>query len=143
MRAPVPHEIRKALERRLFDVLKPVGVRMAEQNTKFDPKTGNGGKESIRWCRPTVKLGNPITLEKGENALGTRPGVFIVQLFTTPGSGVTELEKICETVEKAFRLEVLDGVHCEEPATISVGADPGDAWFQCNVTIPFWTWVGE
>lgn len=143
MRAPAPHEIRKALERRLFDVLKPAGVRMAEQNTKFDPKKENGGSAGIKWCRPTVKLGKPLTLEKGEDALGTRPGVFLVQLFTTPDSGVTDLEKICENIEKTFRLKVFDDVHCEEPATVSVGADPGDAWFQMNVTIPFWTWVGE
>lgn len=137
MRAPDPREIRIALERHLFDVLKPTGVKLSARNRKFDPKT-----EKL-WARAVCKLGRPMTLEKGENALGSRPGVFIIQLFLIPGEDIALAESLCAGIEKVFRLRSLEGVHCGEPYTEDIGQDKEEAWYQFNVTVPFWTWVGE
>ena len=105
-------------------------------NKKFDPK------KATMWARATTRLGMPRTLEKGDAALGTRTGVFIIQVFLLPEKDISICESLCDKIEKAFRLASLGDVHCEEPATVEVGFDE-DGWYQHNVTIPFWTWVGE
>jgi hypothetical protein len=139
---PVPdiYAIGKSLDSALYAVLFPAGVKMSERNKPFDPK-----KEKLKlWARPTVKFGKPVTLEKGdETSLGERPGVFIVQLFTLPDIGTREAKNICVSVEVAFRLRTFDGVHCGEPYTDEVGIEAGGGWYQFNITIPFWTWIGE
>lgn len=137
MRALDPREIRITLEKRLYDVLKHAGIKLSARNKKFDPK-----KENL-WSRAVCKLGRPMTLEKGEKALGSRPGVFIIQLFLLPGEDIALAENICAEIEEVFRLRSLDGVHCGEPCTEDVGYDKEEAWYQFNVTVPFWTWVGE
>lgn len=137
MLVPDPREIRITLERRLYDVLKSAGVKLSSRNKQFDPK---GEK---LWARAVSKLGRPMTLEKGENALGRRPGVFLVQLFLFPDEDIALAESLCAKVEEVFRLRSIGGVHCEEPYTEDIGRDKEDAWYQFNVTIPFWTWVGE
>ena len=138
MQAPSPREIRLALERLLYDVLSPEGVRLSAKNKKFDHK------KATLWARATTRLGSPKTMEKGAGkALGTRPGVFIVQLFLLPEQDIGICEELCSKIETAFRLISLGNVFCEEPATVEVGLDKEDAWYQFNVIIPFWTWVGE
>jgi hypothetical protein len=138
-----PYEIRKTLEKRLYDVVSPLGIRMSERNRKFEPKKN----QDKLWVRPTIRFGNPTTLEKGEEALGERPGVFIIQVFLGQNLGIAEAENLCAAIENAFRLKTLDGVHCGEPSTVEVGMEPGmtlgDDWYQFNVTVPFWAWVGK
>jgi len=136
MNAPTPKDIRLALERRLFSVLQRHDIKLSQPNTAFDPK------KLKMWARARTVLGKATSLEKGEQPLGSRTGVFIAQLFLQPSSNTTSCEDICAEVEASFRLADLGDVHCEEPYTSEVGLDAEDSWYQFNVTVPFWAWVG-
>ena len=136
--AMTPREIRISLERRLYDILDPLDVPFSAPNRKFTAK-----KREL-WARATTRLGTVETLEKGgTEALGLRNGVFIVQLFMLPDRDTAVCEHMCNDIEHGFRLASFDCLHCGEPYTEEVGLDQDDAWYQFNVTVPFWTWVGE
>ena len=141
MSAISPREIRLALEKRLYDLLKIKEIPLSDKNKGFDPKKA---KNRI-WARPTTKLGKIRTIERGEGPepLGSRVGVFIVQIFLAPGISTVLGEDLCEEVERMFRLINIEGVNCEEPYTEEIGLDSDKSWYQFNVTVPYWAWVGN
>jgi hypothetical protein len=133
-----PVDIRVALEKAAYDVLSPLGVEFSAKNRKFEPK----GREI--WARVTARFGVTKTLELGDDApLGIRNGNLTVQIFILPNTDVSVGEEVCVKLEEAFRHKNLECVHCGEPYTEEIGLDGDQAWFQLNVNVPFWTWIGQ
>jgi hypothetical protein len=131
-------DIRIALEKKAYDVLKPLGLTFSAKNKKFTPK----GKE--KWARVSVRFAQTRTLENGEDSpLGIRNGVLMIQIFIQPGVDVKVGEDICDVLEKEFRFAHVDCVNCGEPYSEEIGIDADASWYQLNVNIPFWAWIGE
>jgi hypothetical protein len=136
--APALEEIRIELEKAVYDVLHPEGIEFAAQNQKF--KTA----ERSLWSRVRVQFGKTRTLELGiDDPLGVRDGILLIQIFLLPNADIALGEHLCSILESAFRYKRVDNVHCEEPYSEESGLDEDNAWYQFNVTIPFWTWIGK
>jgi hypothetical protein len=136
--APSVQDIRLELEKASYDVLHPEGIEFARRGFKFETK------QHEIWARVHVQLGKTDTLELGvDEPLGTRGGFLIIQVFILPNTDVGTGERICSLLESGFRYKYFGGAHCEEPYTEEVGLDSDGAWYQFNVTVPFWAWVGK
>jgi hypothetical protein len=138
MIVPGIEDIRLSLEKYAYDILHGDGIAFARKNFKFEPK------DYQIWSRVTARFGQTETLELGKDEpLGKRSGVFIIQIFILPNTDVGIGERLCANIEKAFRYVDLSGVHCEEPYMEEIGLDADNAWYQFNVNVPFWTWIGK
>jgi hypothetical protein len=138
MNAPALDEIRITLEKVVYDVLNPEGIEFSRKGFKFETKG------LPVWARVHAQFGKTETLEHGVDApLGIRNGLLLIQIFIVPNTDVSVGERVGALLEKAFRYKDFEGIYCDDPYTEAVGMDSDDSWYQFNVTIPFWTWVGK
>ena len=94
------------------------------------------------WIRPTIKFGESFVGELGENGVGLRTGVLMIQVFGLANSGIKISLQYASRLETMFRRKDLDGVLFNEPATDINGLGENGYWHTL-VSIPFTTWVGE
>ena len=129
-----PNAIRSALEAHLRDAL--AGVDVAWENVDYTPIQGTA------WVRCVVRPGQVFDGEIGRLGLSQRPGVLLAQVFVPDHLGSGPALDMAQAVEAAFRHEDVGGVHCDNPYTTTVGPD-GRGWYQVNVAVPWWAWVGD
>lgn len=129
-----PQQVASALEAQLL-LLFP-STPIAWPGTDYMPTAG------IAWIRPTNKPGEAFPGEKGQGGLSIRTGSYIVQCFTPDGQGAGEARDMAATIEEGFRRDGIGGVECGEVYSNEIGSD-GNGWYQVNVIVPWWAWIGE
>lgn len=135
-------DVKAALEAVL--ALSLAGTPIAWPNVDFEPTP------DTTWVRPVNKPGTAFEGEVGTGGLSRRTGAFIVQIFVPSNKGSGAALAVAATLEAAFRRQSISGVECGEAYTSDVGdsganqfqADvPG--WYQVNIVVPWWAWIGE
>lgn len=100
--------------------------------------------ENAAWMRPAFRPGQAFEGEIGREGLSRRTGVYIVQVFTPKGVGSGAALVLAGQIETAFRRKDVGGVECGEAYAGDVVEDAANGpWLQCNVTVPWWAWIGE
>ena len=114
---------------------------IAWPNRDFDPAITATNDE---WLRPTIKMGDTFEGEKGENGVGLRTGVLFVDIFVGKGKGNLAALTYAEKIERLFRKKNLDNIIFDEASTNDIGVYNSDSpYYQVQVKVPFWAWVGE
>lgn len=116
-------------------------------NEAFEPAKDavDDSGNAVPWMRPTFKPGLSFTGELGLEGVDKRVGAYLIQVFTPDNCGAGDCLDLAGQVETAFRRKSIGGVECD-PAPYSGDAKEdagGGPWFQCNVTVPWWAWIGE
>lgn len=127
-------DVKAALESHLAATLPTTPI--AWPNVDFEPTPGTA------WVRPTTKPGEAFTAEIGTDGLSRRTGAFIVQVFATAENGAGDALVLAATLEAAYRRRDVGGVECEEAYSNDIGND-GFGWYQVNIVVPWWAWIGE
>ena len=131
-----PNEVRAALEGHLATAVSTVPV--AQVGMAFTPPA------NAPWMRPAFLPGQAFEAEIGREGLSRRTGVYIVQVFTPKGVGSGAALVLAGQIETAFRRKDVGGVECGEAYAGDVVEDAANGpWLQCNVTVPWWAWIGE
>lgn len=149
--------IQAALEAVLAALLPNTPIDWA--NTDFtQPSAEYVSSDGVSWCRPTFVPGMSFEDEIGITGyeVGRRTGVFIVQIFLPKDQGSGPALVAGAMLEAAYRRKDLSGVQTGEPYTNNVGEDAGQtsaegasgalnlpSWYQVNVVVPWWAWIGE
>jgi hypothetical protein len=139
-----PNEVRAALDGHLKTSCSTTPI--AWVNLPFDPPKDavDGSGNPVPWLRATFKPGQAVPDEMGEQGQGHRSGVYILQVFGPEGEGPGAVLDLSGQLEALFRRKTLSGVECGEPYSTDPKEDAGGGpWFQCNVIVPWWAWVGE
>jgi hypothetical protein len=105
------------------------------------PNPADASDTSKTWVRLSVNLGKTFEGEKGDDGVGMRTGVIVVQIYTPLTQGTKNGLDLADLVEQLFRRKSINGVFCDEPYTNV--ASVSDNFYQHNTIVPFWTWVGE
>ena len=121
---------------------------VAWPNRDFDPAVAATNDE---WLRPIIKMGDTFEGEKGEDGVGLRTGVLFVDIFVGKGKGNKNALAYAAKIERLFRKKNLDNVIFDEASTNDIGVYSasggqtiGDSpYYQVQVKVPFWAWVGE
>lgn len=109
---------------------------IAWQNVPFNA-------DAEEWVRFSHLPDTTQTEEIGEEAIGMREGVVIIQVFTKAGTGSRTGANLASQVEALFHLKDINGVKFKSAYSTSNGIDDTGNWFQHTVTCPYWTWVNE
>ena len=99
--------------------------------------------QTDEWVRFTIKAGNAEVLEIGDPKRYTRTiGVVIIQVFVRPDTGDGRARELCDTIEGIFRnaeASITDGsIRFREPTSTEVGLAENEAYYQMNVTVPYY-----
>lgn len=129
-----PQQVTAALEAQLLALFPATPI--AWPGTDYEPTGGTA------WMRAVNRSGQAFAAEMGTQALSRRTGAFIVQCFAPDGGGAGEARTMAAGVEAGFRRDGIGGVECGEAYTEDLGSD-GRGWYQCNVIVPWWAWIGE
>lgn len=129
-----PIAVKAALESFLATTLPTTPI--AWPNVDFTPDPG------VLWVCPTNKPGEAFEAEVGRDGLSRRTGAFIVQVFAPLENGSGDALEVAATVETAYRRQDIGGVECGEAYSNDIGPD-GHGWYQVNVVVPWWAWIGE
>ena len=114
---------------------------VAWPNREFDPAVSATKDE---WIRPTIKMGDTFEGEKGEDGVGIRTGVLFLDIFVGKGKGNRSALVYSVKLEKMFRKKNLDNINFDEASTNDIGVyDKNSPYYQVQVKVPFWAWVGE
>lgn len=127
-------DIRAALIGRLADSWTQTPV--AYPNREYTPTTGQA------WIWPTVRPGDAIEGEKGQDGLGLRFGIFYVDIYTPLGIGSRPANDLAANIEALYRRADVGGVMCGEPSTWEYGND-GHGWWHVQTRVPIQAWTGE
>jgi len=150
-----PKAVQSALEAALSAEFPT--AKIAWPGVPFDPEVDarDTGGFPVPWMRPATRFAETYPGEKGESGVVRREGIFIVQVFApdwakasaTPPKytlGHGPITTLAGQVEAAFQKQDFSGVHCTECYVGAVTEDwSGGAWWQCNVTVPWWAWINE
>jgi hypothetical protein len=128
-----PEEIRKEIHVYLDTNWSATG--MALQNRAFDPPIDD------YWIRATILPGEVIEGELGENGVGLRSGVLMIDVFGPRDVGTKQFFTYANQLEGLFRRKDLNGVLFGEPSTIDLGDE--ENWYHVQVSVNFNTFVGE
>lgn len=93
------------------------------------------------FIEPTILMGDSFELEKGDNGVGLRTGVFMINVYALPGSGNGVPLGYAGSLETIFRRKNVDEIFFEEPSTYEIGQNGN--YYQVAVSIPFSCWIGE
>lgn len=114
---------------------------IAWPNREFDPAVDATDNE---WIRPTIKMGDTFEGEKGEDGVGLRTGVLFLDVFVSKGQGNKSALTHAIKLERLFRKKNLDDIIFDEASTNDIGVYDADSpYYQVQVKVPFWAWVGE
>jgi len=94
------------------------------------------------WIRPTIKMGDTLVGELGEDGLGMRTGVLIVSIFDLAGKGTISLLNYAARLERMFRRKEISNIVFNEPSTNIIGLDE-NGYYGANMSVDFTAWVGE
>jgi hypothetical protein len=94
------------------------------------------------WVRPTIKMGESIVGELGDDGIGMRIGLLMVSLFALENTGTITLMQYAERMEAIFRKKEISGIVFNEPSTDIIGAD-GEGYYHVLVSVDFFTFIGE
>lgn len=94
------------------------------------------------WIRPTIKMGDTLVGEIGEDGIGMRVGLLMISVFGLPGEGTKTLLGYASRLEAIFRKKEISGIVFNEPSSDITGLDD-NGYFGLIVNVDFTTWVGE
>jgi hypothetical protein len=94
------------------------------------------------WIRPTIKMGDTLIGELGEDGIGMRVGILMISVFGLAGEGTKTILGYASRLEAIFRRKEISGIVFNEPSTDMAGLDEA-GYFQVIVSCDFTTWVGE
>ncbi|MDD5053674.1 MAG: phage tail terminator-like protein [Sulfuricurvum sp.] len=95
------------------------------------------------WIRPTVRMGETVYGEIGEDGVGLRSGVLMIQVFDLANNGIKTSLDYAARLETLFRRQDLSGVLFGESSTDVIGLDSENGYWQTLVSVSFTTWIGE
>lgn len=95
------------------------------------------------WICPRIKMGDSFIGELGDDGVGLRTGVLMINIFVPPGSGLTTANGYANTLEGYIRRKDISGVRFDEPNTEDLGVDEGNGFYHLLVSCNLNTWVGE
>ena len=114
---------------------------VAWPNRDFDPAVD---APNNKWMRPTIKMGDTFEGEKGEDGIGIRTGVLFLDIFVGKDKGNRSALVYSVKLERMFRKKNLDNINFDEVSTNDIGVyDKNSPYYQIQVKVPFWAWVGE
>lgn len=129
-----PLAVKAALESHLATTLPTTPIAWPNVDYTPDP--------TVLWVCPTNKPGESFEGEKCEDGVSIRPGAFMIQVFAPLENGSGDALEMAGNLEVAFYKKTIGGVKCREPYSKDIG-DDGRGWYQVNVVVPWWAWIGE
>ena len=110
---------------------------IAWPNKNFNPSDDDD------WIRPIIKMGDTFEGEKGEDGVGIRTGILFIDIFVPKGTGNKAALTYSVKLERLFRKKNLDNINFDEAATDDKGVYKDSPYYQVQIKVPFWAWVGE
>lgn len=92
---------------------------------------------SGQWVLFTILPGASDVGEFGATHRYRTPGVCVASIFSPLGQGDRSALVLADAIVDAFRTTVDSGVHFRVPSIERLGVS-GGAWYQVNVTIPWY-----
>lgn len=92
------------------------------------------------WLRLVVITGDSdlAGLGGGTQRMWRTVGAVVVQIFVAVNFGEKIARQYADKVAAIFRGTRIGDLHFRAPSLIVIGAQPGGAWYQLNVNIPYY-----
>lgn len=94
------------------------------------------------WIRPTIKIPSTEVAELGNNGMGLRNGLLMIQIFDKSGNRTKTANGLADKLETLFRRKDVGNIWFDEPTSNPIGNDP-NGYYQIMFTCDFHYWVNE
>jgi len=92
------------------------------------------------WIRPTIKIPSTEIAEIGDNGMGLRNGLLMIQIFDRVGRGTKRINGLADRLERTFRRKDIGDIWFDEPTSNPIGNDP-NGYFGILLSVDFHYWV--
>ncbi len=133
-----------ATQRLKIETLFFTQFAILEPTIKFGVENDNFSTGDAAWVRISIRYAGSEPFALGSiNARTT--GIIMLQIFTRPGTGAAESDRIADSISDIFREQRIDGVNYGTPSLGQVtgtkhsgAGEKRDGWFQSMVNVDFW-----
>lgn len=98
--------------------------------------------EQTAWIRPIIKIPSTEVAELGDNGMGLRNGLLMIQIFDKISNGTKTANEWADRLEALFRRADIGNIWFDEPTSNPIGNDP-NGYYGILMTVDFHYWVGQ
>ncbi len=124
-------------------IMKFIQISLATASVAIAwPNQGFQMPDNSIWIRPTIKIPSTEVAELGNDGMGLRNGLLMIQIFDKMNKGTKNINMLADRLEGLFRRCEIGDIWFDEPTSNPIGNDP-NGYFGVLMSVDFHYWVNE